>query len=531
MISAPSAAILALDAINWGAPAEWEEFLAYALSVAAGVCIGYALRGLFGRWHAETIERKMRMREEEAEQEIRTKLKEADVAARSVVLQAREEFEKTAGARSAELQAAEERLNARAENLDARSGALDAREKEVSAAAAAAAAAGERAKSLAEDAEAKLGKLAGLTHDEARAEVMSRAEASLREDAAVLSRRIQEDARRSAETAARKIIAEAIAHCAVSLPSSASATSVMLPDEEMKGRIVGRDGRNIRTFENVAGVTVILDDSPRTVVVSCFDPVRREIAVRALEALVADGRIHPARIEQAVAEARESSAKMHTEEGASAAAEARVSGLPDDILAALGRLRFRYSLGQNVLQHSLEVSVLCGKMAAELGMDAAKARRIGLLHDIGKALEGQTLPHAAAGAEFLRAQGEAEDVAAAVAAHHPESNVDGGPYGALCMAADAVSASRPGARRETGIYAERLEKLEALAMSRPGVEKALAVQSGRDVRVMVDPEKISDAEAQLLAQSLCREITSTMKFPGRIKVTVLRETRCCEYAG
>lgn len=531
-MSAISIFPIAADSVNWGYPSDWEDFLAYIMFVGAGLCIGYALRGLLGRWQAETIERKMRLREEAAEQEVKTRLKEADVAARSVVLKAREEFEKTVRERNAELQAMEERLNARAENLDARSAAIDGREKAAAAASAAAEAAAAEAREKGRQAEARLEALAGMTSDEARTEVTARAEAALRDDAAVMSRRIQEDARNGAETAARNLIAEAVSRCAVSQAPSTVTTAVTLPDEEMKGRIIGREGRNIRTLESATGTTILLDDAPGAVVVSCFDPVRRETAVRAIKALVEDGRIHPARIEAAVADAAADVEKSHAEEGAAAAAEARVSGLNDDILRTLGSLRFKYSWGQNALRHSVEVAILAGTLAGELGMDAAKARRTGLLHDIGKAFSSPgSSPHAAAGAAFLKSQGEPEDVVAAVAAHHPEAHLDGGPLGAICAAADAISAARPGARHESEAYAERLERLEAIATAHDGVEKALAVQAGRDVRVIVDPAKISDTEAQLLAQKICREISAALRFPGRIKVTVLRETRCTEYAG
>ncbi len=524
--------VLAADSVNWGYPSEWEDFLAYILFVGAGLCIGYALRGLVGRWQAETIERKMRLREEAADQEVKTRLKEADVQARSIVLKAREDFEKTARERNAEMQAAEDRLNARAENLDTRSAEIDARERAAAAAAAAAAKAADDAGAARRDADARLEGLAGMTRDEAAQRVLARAEEETREEAAAVVRQIQEDARNGAEAAARNIIVDAIGHCAIAQPSPSVTTVVQIPDDDMKGRIIGRDGRNIRTFEGATGVTVILDDSPGIVVLSCFDAVRRETARRALEALIADGRIHPARIEDAVQDAAAAVESAHLDEGAAAAAEARVTGLPDSILRALGMLRFKYSWGQNALRHSVEVAVLAGKFASELGIDAAKARRAGLLHDIGKGLPDlNSAPHAAAGAAFLKAEGEAEDITLAVAAHHPEAHLNGGVLGTLCAAADAISAARPGARNESEVYAERLERIEAIAMAEPGVEKAFAVQAGRDVRVIVNPEKISDADAQLLAQKVCRGISASLRFPGRIRVTVVRETRHVEYAG
>ena len=300
----------------------------------------------------------------------------------------------------------------------------------------------------------------------------------------------------------------------------------------MKGRIVGRDGRNVRAFEAATGVTLLLDDAPDTVVLSAFDPLRREIARRALTALIADGRIHPASIESAVATARDQMSVANEEAGTAAAAEAGVPGLPADVLRLMGTLAFRTSFTQNVLRHSVEVALLMGTMAAEMGLDAARARRIGFLHDVGKAITAEKKgAHAVLGAEFLKSHGEADAVCAAVAAHHSDPGTDGGVYGVLCSAADAISSARPGARQESlGDYVQRLETIEKLARAHKGVVNVYAVQAGRDLRVLVDPDVLPDADIPTLAGEICRDISNQLKFPGLIRVTVIRELRCVEYA-
>jgi ribonuclease Y len=299
----------------------------------------------------------------------------------------------------------------------------------------------------------------------------------------------------------------------------------------MKGRIIGREGRNIRTLEAVTGVTMLIDDTPEAVVISGFDPVRREIARQSLELLVSDGRIHPARIEEVVQSVTENMEKTIFEAGESAAYEAQVQGVSLEVLKCIGRLKFRTSFTQNVLRHSVEVAHLMGMMASELGLDPVLARRIGFFHDIGKALDHEAQgSHALIGAEFLKQHGEDPVVVNGVAAHHEDVPSDG-LYGVLCSAADAISSSRPGARSETmGIYVQRLEKLEAIANSFPGVKKTFAVQAGREVRVIVDPGQVNDNDAMVMARDISQQIAANMQFPGQIKVVVVREMRCIEYA-
>ena len=516
----------------------WEELSDAAglvialLFILAGGLIGFVLRWLMGRWQADSVEKAARLKAEAAQAEIDSIRKEAEVSARAEVVHAREEFEASIASRRADQEQAEARLNAREESLDKKAALLDAREAMLKAKAA------ETEKTLHEatrrtaEADARLQQIAKMTHMEARREVLRHANAALREDAESMSRRIQEAAREQGEEIARGIVADAIGRCAVQHINEATVSTVAVPNAEMKGRIVGRDGRNVRAFEAETGVTILLDDAPDSVVLSAFDPVRREVARRALEALVADGRIHPSSIEEAVKSARAEVERSNAKAADSAATEAGVTGLSGEILELMGALKYRTSFSQNVLRHSVEVALLTGAMAAELGLDAAKGRRIGFLHDIGKAItSAKKGAHAALGAEFLKMHGESEDVCAAVAAHHGEADADGGVYGVLCAAADAISSARPGARQETlGDYVQRLEDFERIARRHAGVVNVMAVQAGRDMRVVVDPSAISDSDASTLAREICREISATRKFPGQIKVTVIREMRCVEYA-
>ena len=517
---------------TWSLLSDGVAILIIAVLLLLGAFLGYALRGLVGRWRAEAIERQMRIREEESESEIKAKLKEADIAARAAVVKAKEEFDMAAKKRRAELQAVEDRLSQRENTLDRRAEQLDEKVAALEEKQAAVAVAEQKAKADAVAADRRLRDLAKMTHEEARREILTRANAELRADAAILSRRIQEAAREQGETIARRLVADAIQRCAVEHLNELATTAVPLPNSEMKGRIVGRDGRNVRAFEAATGVTLLLDDAPDTVVLSAFDPQRREIARRALTELIADGRIHPASIESAVEAARASVESSNEEAGAAAAAEAGVPGLSADVLRLMGALAFRTSFTPNVLRHSVEVALLMGTMAAEMGLDAARARRIGFLHDIGKALTSEKKgAHAALGAEFLKAHGESEEICAAVAAHHADPGTDGGVYGTLCSAADAISSARPGARQESlGDYVQRLEAIEKLARSHKGVMNVYAVQAGRDLRVIVDPAEVPDQDMSALAGDICREISAQVKFPGLIRVTVIRERRCVEYA-
>ena len=528
----PALPMFAVSSNLWEELSDAAGLIIAALFILAGALIGFVLRWFIGRWQADSIEKSARIKAEAVQAEVESIRKEAEVSARAEVVRAREEFEASVASRRADQEQAEARLAAREAALDAKSTRLDSREAVLKAKAEAAEkAAAEAARNMAA-AEQSLQQLAKMTHTEARREILKRANAALREDAESMSRRIQEAAKEQGEEIARRIVVDAIGRCAVSHLSEATVSTVSVPGTEMKGRIVGRDGRNVRAFEAATGVTLLLDDVPDSVVLSAFDPVRREIARRALEMLVADGRIHPSAIEDAVQEAKREVESSNAKAAEMAAVEAGVAGLPGEILELMGALKYRTSFSQNVLRHSVEVALITGTMAAELGLDAAKGRRIGFLHDIGKAITSEKKgAHAALGAEFLKLHGEDEQVCEAVAAHHGEAETNGGVYGVLCSAADAISSARPGARQETlGDYVQRLEDFEKIAKNHDGVVSVMAVQAGRDLRIVVDPAKMQDADASALAREICREISTTRKFPGQIRVTVIRETRCVEYA-
>lgn len=370
-----------------------------------------------------------------------------------------------------------------------------------------------------------------LSETEARAQFLKEIEQEALRDASNLSRRILEDAKTRAEEQARKIISVAIQRYAGEHTFETSTTTITLQGEEIKGRIIGRDGRNIRAFEAVTGVTVLIDDTPNAVVLSGFDPVRREIAREAMTRLILDGRIHPTRIEEVVAKVSQEMDETIVRMAEEAAHKAGLPAMHPEIAKVLGRLHFRHSYSQNVLSHSVEVSHLMALMAAELGLDVSAAKRAGLLHDIGKAINHEVEgPHAVVGADFIKRYGESDAVVNAVASHHNDV-APVGPLGILVSAADAISAARPGARSENlATYLKRVEDLEKIALSFPGVEKCFAVQAGRELRVMVQPEHITDEQAFALARNIALKIEAELQYPGQIKITVIRETRCVEVA-
>lgn len=378
--------------------------------------------------------------------------------------------------------------------------------------------------------QSQLANVAALTAEEARKEFLKSVEHESQTDARVLARKIVEKARQEGEEEARRIIGTAIQRYAAYCASETTTASVVLKGDDIKGRIIGRDGRNIRAFENAAGVTVLIEDTPNAVVLSGFDPVRREIARESMARLIADGRIHPARIEEVVEKVSSEMARRILKIGNEAVCNLRLAPVHVEISKHLGRLYFRRSYSQNVLDHSVEVARLTMLLAVELGLDAADAARSGLLHDVGKALgEEASGSHAVAGAEFIRRHGENETVVNAVASHHNE--VDATVLGMLVSAADAISASRPGARSESTVaYVNRIKVLETVGLSFAGVERCFALHAGREVRVFVQPEKVTDEAAHALARNICREIEERAQYPGRIKVTVIREMRCVHYA-
>ncbi len=377
----------------------------------------------------------------------------------------------------------------------------------------------------------QLQQLSRLTEQEARGQFLKEIEQEAAQDAANLSRRIIEDAKTRSEEKARQIVSVAIQRYAGEHTFETTTTTIALQGEDIKGRIIGRDGRNIRAFEAATGITVLIDDTPNAVVLSGFDPVRREIAREAMTRLILDGRIHPTRIEEVVAKVSQEMDETIVRLGEEAVHKAGLPPVHAEIVKLLGRLHFRHSYAQNVLDHSVEVAHLAGMMAAELGVDVPLAKRSGLLHDIGKAISHEVEgPHALVGADFIKRFGETETVVNGVASHHNEV-APVGPYGILVSAADAISASRPGARSENmATYLKRVEDLEKIALSFPGVEKCFAVQAGRELRVMVEPGRITDEQAYSLARNIALEIEEALQYPGQIKITVIREVRCVEVA-
>jgi ribonuclease Y len=411
----------------------------------------------------------------------------------------------------------EGRLRAQREELEGKTGEIERLRKESA--------------DLAQQRREQLAGLSKLTETEARAAFLQEVQNGSLRDAAQLSQHILEEAKNQAEEKARRIISVAIQRYAGSHSSENSTATVAISGDEIKGRIIGRDGRNIRAFEAATGVTVLIDDTPGAVVLSGFDPVRREIAREAMERLILDGRIHPARIEEVVGKVTEEMDQVILRAGDEAVMKLGLAPMHVEIVKLLGRLHFRHSFSQNILNHSVEVAQLMGLMAAELGVDVASARRAGLLHDIGKAVSHEVEgAHALVGAEILRRYGEAEAIVNGVASHHGEAPSHG-LLGILVSAADAISASRPGARSETVLtYIKRVEDLERIALSFAGVEKCFALQAGRELRVMVQPAAVSDEQAFLLARNIARKVEDDLHYPGQIRVTIVRETRCVEFA-
>jgi ribonuclease Y len=525
------------------------ETISLIVGVFAGIVVGGA-----GGYALSVALAKMRMKDargradevlEQARRESETLLKESRIQAREEVHKAKEEFENSCKSRKGELTAQEDRMKTREENLERKLSLIERRDRSVSERetdlgkreaelgkreADLAAARGELVRLLDEQ-KAALQKVAGMTQEEAKQLLLSRVESELHNEVGVLIRRSQEHARETAEREARKIVTLAIQRYAASHACESMTSTVHLPTDDMKGRIIGRDGRNIRTLESVTGVNLLIDDTPEAVVVSAFDPVRREVARQSLERLIADGRIHPARIEEVVTKVREELENTMREAGEEAAYQCGMQSSDPEVIRMLGRLKFRTSYSQNVLMHSLEVAHLMGLMAPCLGLDPTLAKRIGLLHDIGKAMDHEVEGgHAVIGADFLRRHGEPQVVTNAVGAHHEEMPPES-LYATLAAAADAISGSRPGARCETTeIYIKRLEKLEAIANGFSGVEKSYAIQAGREIRVIVVPEKVDDHASLVMARNITKKIETELQYPGQIKVVVIRETRAVEYA-
>ena len=457
--------------------------------------------------------------------------KEKVLEAKEEILKAKTENDREMRERRNEVQRAERRVNQREETLDKKADNMEAREESLNKKQAEIQKMREEAEEYHSRQFSELERIAGMTQDEAKQQLVERIQKDAFHDAAAMVRDIETRAKEEGEKKARNIIALAIQKCAADHVAESTVSVIALPNDDMKGRIIGREGRNIRALETATGVDLIIDDTPEAVIVSAFDPVRREIARIAGEKLIMDGRIHPARIEEMVDKARKEVDNQIREAGEQAVFETNQHGIHHELVKLLGRLKFRTSYGQNVLKHSIEVSHLAGLMAAELGADVALAKRAGLLHDIGKAVDHEAEgTHVTLGGELARKYHESPDVIHAILAHH--NDVEPQTVEAvLVQAADAISAARPGARRESlENYIKRLEKLEEIANSFQGVEKCFAIQSGREVRIMVKPEDITDEGTKVLAKEVAKRIEKEMEYPGQIRVNVIRETRSTEYA-
>ncbi len=502
------------------------------------ILFGYFARKIFAEKKVQSAEVRVKLILEEAEKKSQEKRKEIELESKELLHNIRADFEKETKDRRAEITNLEKRLIQREENLDRKVEILDKKEKELSERQKGVAAKEEHIHSLEEEykvllAEEKdrLQRVSGLTAEEAKKLLLARMEEDVRQEAGVMIKRIEEETKQESDKKAREILATAIQRCAVEHTVESTVSVVNLPSDEMKGRIIGREGRNIRALEMATGVDVIIDDTPEAVILSGFDPIKREIARIALTRLMEDGRIHPGRIEEIVEKVKKEMEVTIKEAGEQAVFEIGIRGVHPELVKLLGKLKYRTSYGQNVLDHLKESASIMGTMANELGLDAHLAKRIGLLHDIGKAVSHEVEgAHPKLGAEMAKKYGENELVVNAIEGHHGEIEPIS-IYTVLASASDAVSGARPGARRETlEIYIKRLEKLEEIADSFKGVEKAYAIQAGREIRVIVEPNKITDAQATVLAREIKKKIEEGMEYPGQIKITVIRETRAIEYA-
>ena len=507
--------------------------LCIALVVVGAVCFFIGMT-----YRKKVAEKEIGSAEEEARRIINESIKGGESKKREMLLEAKEEihksrneYEKEVKERRSELQKQERRLQQKEESLDKKLDLHEKKEDELAKKAANIQAQQEEVASLKRSQMEMLEKISGLTQEEAKAYILKGVEDDVRHETAVKIKEIEQQLKDDADSLAREIITTAIQRCAADHVAEATVSVVPLPNDEMKGRIIGREGRNIRTLETITGVDLIIDDTPEAITVSSFDPVRREIARLALEKLIADGRIHPTRIEDMVEKARREVDHTIKVEGERASFETGVHNLHPEIIKLLGRQKYRTSYGQNVLNHSIEVAHSAGLLASELGVDVTLAKRAGLLHDLGKAVDHEMEgSHVQLGVELAKKYKESPVVINAIEAHHgdvePQTII-----ACLVQAADAISAARPGARRENvENYIRRLEKLEELTSSFPGVEKSYAIQAGREVRIMVKPEEVSEDNMVLLAHDLAKKIESELEYPGQIKVNVIRETKAVEYA-
>ncbi len=507
------------------------QIILFILLPIAGIVLGWTIRWLYARFQLSASEQKAERLRQDAIREAEAQKKEILLNAKDELIRERNQQERENRERRAEVQRYEARVSKKEELAEQRVAEYDRKEKELSVRAAAMEKkAGEMA-AQEETYRKELERISGLSAQEAKDLIIRNLENDARHDAQALINKIEQEAQLSAEKKARDILITTIQRIAPETTGDITVTTVSLPSDEMKGRIIGREGRNIRALETLTGVDIIIDDTPEAVVISCFDPVRKEIAKESLERLISDGRIHPARIEEIVQKVtREVQNKIY-EEGEKALFDLGIHNMPTDGVRALGRLYFRTSYGQNVLTHSKEVAMIASMLAAEVGADRDLAKRAAILHDIGKGAENDSdQNHAEVGAEMTRKMGEDSRIVNAVGAHHNDIE-PASVEAVLVQIADAISAARPGARRETiDNYVKRLENLEAIAEGFQGVEKAYAIQAGRELRVLVNNDKVADSEVKALAGSIAKQIETDLRYPGRIRLTMIRETRIVEYA-
>jgi len=508
------------------------------IGLVSGMALGFLIHWLIAKlWGQSAVSAAEKIRED-SKKEADHILREAKVAAKAEFIRIKDDFEVEAKERRQELSTVEKRISQREEILEKKADVLEAKmagvektEKEVELV---------RERLTAKEADLKkeiskqiteLERIAELNRDSAKEMLLEKIKGEVQNETGHLIRTLVEEAKQKAEKESQKIMIYAMQKYSSDCAYEHTTATIPLPNDEMKGRIIGRDGRNIRAIEAVAGVTLMIDDTPEAVVISCFDPVKKETARLLLEKLISDGRIHPTRIEELFKKSEKEVEDAVFSAGEAAVLETGVQGINTNLIKLIGRLKYRFSYSQNVLRHSVEAAYFMGIIAAELGLDVQKAKRIGLLHDIGKAMDHEIEgSHASIGADILRKNNEAKDVINAVAAHHEEVEKES-LYAVLATVCDALSASRPGARSETAeLYLKRLDQLEKIACEFSGVESCYALQAGREVRVVAQPTKISDAEAQVLARDICHRIEKEMNYPGQIKVTVIRETRSVDYA-
>ncbi|MDY2719876.1 MAG: ribonuclease Y [Candidatus Faecousia sp.] len=511
----------------------------YIILPIAGFIVGAIIFFLVGvAYRKKVAEQAIGSAEQEAMRIVNEAIKGGESKKREMLLEAKEEihksrteYEKEVKERRADLTKQERRLQQKEESLDKKMDNYERKEEELHKKQQAVAATQEEVNLVKKSQLEMLEKISGLTQEEAKTYLLKNIETEARHDAAVRLKEIDAELKEEADERAREIISIAIQRCAADHAAEATVSVVSLPNDEMKGRIIGREGRNIRTLETITGVDLIIDDTPEAITVSSFEPVRREIARLALEKLIADGRIHPTRIEDMVEKARREVEQTIRKEGERAAFETGINGLHPELIKLLGRQKYRTSYGQNVLNHSIEVAHIAGLLASELGVDVPLAKRAGLLHDLGKSVDHEMEgSHVQLGAELARKYRESPEVVHAIEAHHGDVEATS-VIDCLVQAADAISAARPGARRENvENYIRRLEKLEELTNSYPGVEKAYAIQAGREVRIMVKPEEVTEDNMVLLAHDIAKKIETEMEYPGQIKVNVIRETKAVEYA-